>query len=423
MTLVPYAEYQPAPEGWIGQIPTHWGVEKIKFSLSEKSKVIGSDLPAGAISYGRVVKKDGEKILPETLATYQEVRTGEFLINPINLNYDLVSLRTALSEIDVVVSPAYIVLRADKAKLDLRYGNYLLHIFDIRHMKTLGAGIRQTIGFHDISNCRWVLPPLQEQEAIADFLEKELARIESLIERKGGFIRILREKRDAVIAHAVTGGIIKSVPTKHSGEEWLGFVPKHWDVVPPSFLFCESKQRALANDQMLSATQKYGVIPLVEFEALEQRQVTMAVANLDKRKHVEVGDFVISMRSMDGGLERARAVGSVRSSYTVLKPGQHVEGRYFGALMKSPMFIQSLRLTSNFIRDGQDLNFGHVRKLKLPLPPLGEQVAIADHIERETNRIDRLIKVTERSIELLREHRTALITAAVTGKIDIRNAA
>lgn len=150
MTLAPYVDYQPAPAGWIGRIPAHWHVERIKFSLSEKGKVVVSGLPAGAISYGRVVAKDGEKILPETLASYQEVRAGEFLINPINLNYDLVSLRTALSEIDVVVSPAYIVLRANESKLDPRYGNHLLHIFDIRHMKTLGAGIRQTIGFQDI---------------------------------------------------------------------------------------------------------------------------------------------------------------------------------------------------------------------------------------------------------------------------------
>lgn len=149
----------------------------------------------------------------------------------------------------------------------------------------------------------------------------------------------------------------------------------------------------------------------------------MAVVNLDMRKHVELGDFVISMRSMDGGLERARAVGSVRSSYSVLKPGPDVEGRFYGALMKSSLYIQALRLTSNFIRDGQDLNFGHVRKVKLPKPDLREQAAIADHIEAETARIDGLINLTERSIDLLREKRAALITAAVTGKIDVRAAA
>jgi len=165
------------------------------------------------------------------------------------------------------------------------------------------------------------------------------------------------------------------------------------------------------------------VIPLAEFEKLAQRQVTKASANLEMRKHVEIGDFVISMRSMDGGLELAHAVGSVRSSYSVLKAGPEVDRRYFGFLVKSSLYIQALRLTSNFIRDGQDLNFSHVRKVRLPKLSREEQAAIADHIETANIRIDTLIAKTERSIELLREHRTALITAAVTGKIDLRIAA
>ena len=267
------------------------------------------------------------------------------------------------------------------------------------------------------------VPSEDEQAAIARFLDCETGLIDGLIEKKTRFIALLKEKRAAVITHAVTKGIDPDAPMKDSGVDWLGRVPAHWEVVPPTALFTESKERARDGDQMLSATQKYGVIPLAEYEALEQRQVTMAVVNLNMRKHVEVGDFVISMRSMDGGLERARAVGSVRSSYSVLKPGPEVEGRFYGALMKSSLYIQALRLTSNFIRDGQDLNFSHVRKVKLPKPGLLEQAAIADHIETETARIDGLITLTERSIDLLREKRAALITAAVTGKIDVRAAA
>lgn len=209
-----------------------------------------------------------------------------------------------------------------------------------------------------------------------------------------------------------------SLLMRDSGVEWLGEVPAHWDVVPPTALFKESKERARDNDQILSATQKYGVIPLAEFEALEQRQVTKASANLEMRKHVEIGDFVISMRSMDGGLERAHAIGSVRSSYSVLKAGPDVDGRFFGLLMKSSLYIQALGLTSNFIRDGQDLNFSHVRKVKLPKPGLEEQAEIVDHIEVATARIDALVAKKTRFIELLREKRQALITHAVTKGLD-----
>ncbi|AEM42764.1 Type I restriction-mod (plasmid) [Ketogulonicigenium vulgare WSH-001] len=266
-------------------------------------------------------------------------------------------------------------------------------------------------------------PPLEEQTAIAIFLDRETARIDGLIKKKGRFIELLKEKRAALITHAVTKGIDAGVPMKDSGQDWLGQIPEHWDTVPPTALFTESKERAHEGDQMLSATQKYGVIPLEEFEALEQRQVTMAVTNLDKRKHTEIGDFVISMRSMDGGLERARAVGSVRSSYSVLRCGPEVEGRFFGYLLKSSLYIQALRLTTSFIRDGQDMNFSHFRKVKLPRVPVDEQIRIADHIDRETARIDGLVAKTDRSIELLKEKRSTLITAAVTGKIDVRNAA
>lgn len=285
------------------------------------------------------------------------------------------------------------------------------------------AAAQPGIAAEAVNNLRIPLPPLSEQTAIARFLDHQTGRIDGLIEKKTRFIALLKEKRAAVITHAVTKGINPDVPMKDSGQDWLGMIPAHWKVVPPTALFTESKERAREDDQMLSATQKYGVIPLAEYEALEQRQVTMAVVNLNMRKHVELGDFVISMRSMDGGLERARAVGSVRSSYSVLKPGPNVEGRFYGALMKCGMYIQALRLTSNFIRDGQDLNFNHVRKVRLPKLDMQEQAEIADHIERETGKIDSLITLTERSIDLLREKRSSLITAAVTGKIDVRTAA
>ena len=97
-----------------------------------------------------------------------------------------------------------------------------------------------------------------------------------------------------------------------------------------------------------------------------------------------------------------------------------MDGRFYGYLLKSDLFIQALRLTANFIRDGQDMHFGHFRSVKLPRLPRAEQVRIADYLDREITRIDGLIHETERSIELLKEKRSALITAAVTGKIDVR---
>jgi type I restriction enzyme S subunit len=264
------------------------------------------------------------------------------------------------------------------------------------------------------------VPDLDTQKAIAAYLDRETIQIDQLIEKRSRFIVLIKEKRGAVIAHAVTKGINPNVEFKDSGLDWLGKIPAHWQLVPPTALFTESKERARDGDKLLSATQKYGVIPLAEFEEIEQRQVTLAVSNLEMRKHVEIGDFVISMRSMDGGLERAHAQGSVRSSYSVLKPKPNVEARFYGALLKSSPYIQALRQTANFIRDGQDMNFSHFRKVRLPKFDVQEQTAIADYIETETARIDSLLKLTERSIDRLRERRAALITAVVAGQLDIR---
>lgn len=263
------------------------------------------------------------------------------------------------------------------------------------------------------------IPDRITQKAIADFLDREAIRLDQRIEKKIRFIALLKEKRTAAITQAVTKGISSDVAMRDSGLDWLGEIPAHWQTVPPTALFTESKERTRDGDQLLSATQKYGVIPLADFEELEQRQVTLAVSNLELRKHVEIGDFVISMRSMDGGLERAHAAGSVRSSYSVLKPSSNVDGRFYAALLKSSLYIQALRLTSNFVRDGQDMNFSHFRKVRLPKLGLQEQGAIADYIEAETTRIDTLISLTDRSIDRLREFRSALITAAVTGQIDV----
>lgn len=376
-----------------------------------------------ALTMGGVIDRsldDTDGLQSSDYGSYQIFEKGDLAFKLIDLQ-NIKTSRVGLVPRRGIMSPAYIRLTPTSDNVYPEffywyfYAAYLGNIFN-----GLGGGIRQNLSQTELLEFPVPDIPAEDQVAIARFLDRETGLIDGLIEKKTRFIALLKEKRAAVITHAVTKGIDPDAPMKDSGVDWLGRVPAHWEVVPPTALFTESKGRAREGDQMLSATQKYGVIPLAEYEALEQRQVTMAVVNLNMRKHVEVGDFVISMRSMDGGLERARAVGSVRSSYSVLKPGPDVEGRFYGALMKSSLYIQALRLTSNFIRDGQDLNFGHVRKVKLPKPDVREQAAIADHIEAETARIDGLITLTERSIDLLREKRAALITAAVTGKIDVR---
>lgn len=411
---------------WIGSIPEHWRVMPFYSFVDEvDQKNVGlKERNLLSLSYGRLVRKDMarlEGLTPGSFEGYNIIEQNDIVFRLTDLQNDQTSLRSARSPERGIITSAYVTVRPHSCS---RFFEYLMRSYDTTKVfYGIGGGVRQSMKFSDLKRLPVVVPPENEMDAIVAHLDRATSHIDTLIVKKTRFIELLREKRQAMITHAVTKGLDAGVPMKDSGVEWLGKVPAHWDVVPPGVLFTDSKERAHTDDQMLSATQKYGVIPLAEFEALERRQVTKASTNFEMRKHVEVGDFVISMRSMDGGLERSHATGSVRSSYSVLKAHSEVHGPYFALLLKCSLFIQALRLTSNFIRDGQDLSFTHVKKVKLPLPDLAEQKEISEHVNRATSRIDTLIAKTERSIELLREHRTALITAAVTGKIDLRETA
>ena len=207
-------------------------------------------------------------------------------------------------------------------------------------------------------------------------------------------------------------------PSREGRIQWLTNIPPHWRVVPSKWLFNESKQRAKADDPQLSATQAYGVIRQAEFERLVGRQVTHSFLHQDKRKHVELDDFVVSMRSFQGGLERAWATGGIRSSYVVLRPSGRVHPPFFAHLFKSTAYIQALQATSNFIRDGQDLNFNNFVLVNLPEVPYAEQQAIADILDRKTAAIDALIEKKQKLLDLLAEKRAALINQAVTKGLD-----
>jgi type I restriction enzyme S subunit len=205
---------------------------------------------------------------------------------------------------------------------------------------------------------------------------------------------------------------------KNSGLRWLGKVPAHWEIARSKRLFKQRKEFAQPVDQQLSATQAYGVIPQALFEQRTGYRVVKISMHLDKRKHVEADDFVISMRSFQGGLERAWASGAIRSSYVVLEPSTEATASYFQYLFKSHQYINALRGTSDFIRDGQDLNFGNFCGVALPLIPLQEQAAIARFLAWATNRLDRAIGAKRRIIALLQEQKQAIIHHAVTRGLD-----
>ena len=201
---------------------------------------------------------------------------------------------------------------------------------------------------------------------------------------------------------------------KPSGVEWLGDVPEHWEVIPSKFYFTERKEKAESSDKQLTASQKYGIIFQEDFMA-ENGRVMVVMKNPEILKKVRPNDFVISMRSFQGGLELSYLEGSISSAYVMLKPNLNVvDIEYFKYSFKTTRYIQSLQSTSNLIRDGQALRFNNFSQVKLVLPPKADQQKIVSFLDTETTRIDNLITKQEKLIELLEEQRKSIISHAVT---------
>lgn len=206
--------------------------------------------------------------------------------------------------------------------------------------------------------------------------------------------------------------------SRDSRVQWLGALPEHWKVRNPKTLFVRHREPAHEGDRQLTASQADGVVYQDEFVEGRGARVVQVIEGQAGLKHVSAGDFVISLRSFQGGIEFSAVSGKISPAYTVLSPRPEAHKPYFTYLLKSQGFIQELRSTSNQLRDGQSLGMEHFAQVVVPLPPPDEQAAIAQMLDVETAKIDALIAKQEQLIATLREDRTATITHAVTKGLD-----
>ncbi|WDL99200.1 restriction endonuclease subunit S [Alicyclobacillus sp. ALC3] len=203
-----------------------------------------------------------------------------------------------------------------------------------------------------------------------------------------------------------------------SNVEWLGEVPDHWGVGIGKRIFRQIREASKPDDEQLSATQRYGVVPQQLFMELEDQKVTLALTGLGNFKHVEKNDFVISLRSFQGGIEISRYVGCVSPAYTVLRAEGMIESKYWALLFKSEAYISVLQSATDGIREGKTISYEQFGQIPLPVPPIVEQRAIAAFLSGETSKIDALVQEQERLIALLKEKRQAVISHAVTKGLD-----
>lgn len=418
-----YDSYRDDIAPWLGDVPSDWPFEKAKWFLSHRKKLNSEGRIDNVLSLTLrgVVNNDPENpegLVPKDYRTYQIFEADDLVFKLIDLE-NVRTSRVGLVHEQGIMSSAYIriVPPRDWNARFLHY--YYFHLYEAEVFNKIGSGVRSTLGQSDLLELPIPIIARDIQDKIVRLLDEKSAKVDEAVRIKEEQIALLRERRQILIQQAVTRGLNPAAPMKDSGIDWIGQIPAHWAVRRSKYVFTQRKELARKDDIQLSATQSFGVIPQDEFEDLVGRRVVKIQTNLEKRKHVEIDDFVISMRSFQGGLERAFATGCIRSSYVILQPLEPVNADFFGYLFKSPRYIKALQATGSFIRDGQDLNFDNFSKVDLFLPPLHEQAEIAAYIRTGCEKIDNGVAIKEEQIAALKEYKTSLINAAVTGKIKV----
>lgn len=422
-----YDAYKDSGVEWLGDIPQDWGILPLKYLATVQT----GNTPSKTSPLNFSTSEGTPWVKPDELNEFVKIHsTKEFITakgiseaRVIPANSVLVCCIGTIGKMGVSGT----ILTTNQQINSLIFGKYthfdyakyVVFTSKPQHERLANGNVVSILNASSQKTIKLPVPPLPEQTAIANFLDQKTAEIDQAIALKTELIERLKEYKQITIQHAVTRGLDPNATMKASGVEWIGDIPAHWEISRSKYVFAQRIERSRKDDVQLSATQAYGVIPQDEYEKIIGRKVVKISLHLDKRKRVHIDDFVISMRSFQGGLERAWASGCIRSSYVVLKAVRQINTDFFAYLFKIPKYIKALQSTGSFIRDGQDLNFENFSKIDLFIPPSHEQEAIVAMLNAKLPTINIAIDQAQQQIDKLSEYKTVLINAAVTGKIKV----
>ena len=411
-----YPEYKESGMGWIGEIPKDWTISKVKheFESLDNLRIPLNSETRGSMKlkvydyYGAsgIIDKVEDYIFDESL-----ILIGE---DGANLYLRSTPLSFKATGKYWVNNHAH-VLRPKHGNID--YLVNMLESLDYTHYIT-GAAQPKLTSEH-LMNITIIIPPLPEQTQIANFLDRKTGQIDELIRTKERRIELLQEQRTALINQTVKKGLDPNVEMKPSRLEWIGEIPKHWQVLRNFAIFSDRSDRGHPHLLPFSVTQRAGVIP----QEYGSDQIVRASSRTENGKRICKGDLVYNkMRMWQGAVGVAPAEGRVSTAYVVCQPIRDLTPEFFEYLYRTPLYMaQSLRFSYGGCKDQYCLYSKDFKNIYTIFPPKQEQTQIVNFLDRETQQIDELISAERRKIELLKEYRQSLISEVVTGKIDVRN--
>ena len=422
-----YDSYKDSGVKWLGEIPSHWEM-KPGLAVLNVNKIKNTDLSINTVlslSYGKiVVKKDiNEGLVPAEYDTYQVVHPGYIIIRCTDLQNDKVSLRTGLVKNDGIITNAYLGLIVNN-KYNYSYIHYFLHAWDVtKEIYRHGSGLRQSLSWLDLRRLPILLPSQKEQEAIANYLDSATSKIDEAIAQQQKMIDLLNERKQIIINNAVTKGLDPNVKMKPSGIDWIGDIPEHWHVVKTSYIFNQIGSGTTPKSGQEDYYSEDGMYFLQTGDLNNgyiddtSKKITEKALRNTNLKIYPRGSLVIAMYGATiGKLGILNIDTAVNQACCVLPENQDIITKYaFYCLMiaKNDLILQS--------RGGGQPNISQdtIKNEKLIVPPLIEQKAIVNYVDKVCIPIQTSIDAAKNQISLLQERKQIIINDVVTGKVKV----
>ena len=425
-----YPAYRDSGVKWLGEVPEHWEVIRARYVFCEIDRRsrhglkqhLSMSQELGLVP-SHLVKN--RTLVSESYAGGKLCDIDDLVLNRLKAHLGVF----ALARHQGIVSPDYTVLRLKRAGAMEFFERVLRSSGCRRELRIRTKGIVE--GFwrlytDDFNEIKIPVPPVDEQTAIARFLDDADRRVRRYIRAKERLIELLEEERQATSHKAVTGRIDVQTGQPYpayqdSGVKWLGEVPEHWEVIRARYVFCEIDRRSRHGlKQHLSMSQELGLVPS---HLVKNR--TLVSESYAGGKLCDIDDLVLNrLKAHLGVFALARHQGIVSPDYTVLRLKRAGAMEFFERVLRSSGCRRELRIRTKGIVEGfWRLYTDDFNEIKIPVPPVDEQTAIAGFLAAAGRRMSERRATFEREIALLREYRTRLIAEVVTGKLDVREAA